>query len=68
MTAAAVETKDPARAETAAPTLHRAGFAAVERQANRAAQILMPLAGAIFWLALVIAVLAASLGWRLALL
>jgi hypothetical protein len=45
-----------------------AGLAAAERYANRIARILMETAGPIFWLALVVVVLAASLGWRLLLL
>ena len=41
---------------------------ATERYANRAAEVLLVTAGPLFWTALVILVLAASLGWRLALL
>jgi len=40
----------------------------VERQANRAAQILLTTAGPLFWLALVVVAISASLGWRLFLL
>lgn len=43
-------------------------FPATERHANRAAALLMPVAGVFFWLALVILTLAASLGWRITLL
>ena len=43
-------------------------FPATERYANRVARWLMPMAGAFFWLALMIVALTASLGWRLALL
>jgi hypothetical protein len=39
-----------------------------ERYANRAGQVVFAAAGPLFWLALVLAVLAASLGWRLFLL
>jgi hypothetical protein len=38
---------------------------AAERHANRAARILMATAGPLFWLALMVVALAASLGWRL---
>jgi hypothetical protein len=38
---------------------------AAERHANRAARILLATAGPLFWLALVVVVVAASLGWRL---
>lgn len=37
----------------------------VERQANRAAQILFATAGPLFWLALAVVAISASLGWRL---
>lgn len=40
----------------------------VERHADRAARIVMPIAGLLFWLSLMVIALAASLGWRLALL
>jgi hypothetical protein len=40
---------------------------AAERYANRAAEVLMMTAGPLFWAALVVLVLAGSLGWRLAL-
>lgn len=43
-------------------------FPATERHANRIARLLMPAAGMFFWLALMVVALAASLGWRLALL
>lgn len=43
-------------------------FPATERYANRIARWLMPIAGAFFWLVLVIITLAASLGWRITLL
>jgi hypothetical protein len=49
-------------AEFAAPR-----FSAVERHANGIAQVLLPVAGFLFWLALVVLALVASLGWRLAL-
>jgi hypothetical protein len=39
-----------------------------ERYANRVAQALMATAGLLFWLALMVVALAASLGWRLFLL
>ena len=39
-----------------------------ERRANRAAQLLMATAGPLFWLALMLVAVAASLGWRLLLL
>ena len=39
-----------------------------ERYANRAAQILLTIAGPLFWLALAVVAIAASLGWRLLLL
>jgi hypothetical protein len=38
---------------------------AAERHANRAARILMATAGPLFWLALLLVIVAASLGWRL---
>jgi hypothetical protein len=47
--------------------LHAPRFSTVERQANRVAQILLPVAGFLFWLALLVLTLAASFGWRLAL-
>jgi hypothetical protein len=43
-------------------------FTATERYANRAAQVLMAIAGPLFWIALLVITLAASLGWRLTLL
>ena len=45
-----------------------AAFAAVERWANRAAPILMAVAGTLFWLSLMVLALVASLGWKFALL
>jgi hypothetical protein len=39
-------------------------FPATERYANRVARLLMPVAGAFFWLALMVLALGASLGWR----
>jgi hypothetical protein len=48
----------------AAPPL----FPKAERYANRAARVLMGVAGPVFWLAMIAAVVAASLGWRLLLL
>jgi hypothetical protein len=41
---------------------------AAERHTNRAARVLMATAGPLFWLALLVVVTAASLGWRLLLL
>lgn len=38
---------------------------AAERHANRAARILLATAGPLFWLALLVVAVAASLGWRL---
>jgi hypothetical protein len=43
-------------------------FPKAERCANRAARVLMGVAGPVFWLSMVAAVVAASLGWRLFLL
>jgi hypothetical protein len=43
-------------------------FPTVERHANRVAQTLYAVLGPLFWLALMILALAASLGWRVALL
>ena len=43
-------------------------FATLERYANHGARIMMATAGPVFWLAIAFAVVAASLGWRLALL
>ena len=43
-------------------------FAAVDLRANHVARFMMPVVGAVFWLALLAFALAASLGWRLALL
>jgi hypothetical protein len=40
-------------------------FPKAERYANRFAQVMMGVAGPVFWVAMVAAVLAASLGWRL---
>jgi hypothetical protein len=40
-------------------------LAIAERYANRAAQIFLTTAGPLFWLALVVVAIAASLGWRL---
>jgi hypothetical protein len=42
-----------------------AGLAAAERYTNRMAQILMATAGPLFWLALLVVMIAASLGWQL---
>jgi hypothetical protein len=42
-------------------------FSAAERHANRVAQVLLPVAGFLFWLALLVLAFAASFGWRLAL-
>jgi hypothetical protein len=39
-------------------------LAAAERHANRAARVLMATAGPLFWLALMLVAVAASLGWR----
>jgi hypothetical protein len=47
--------------------LHAPRFSAAERQANRVAQILLPVAGFLFWLALLGLAFAASFGWRVAL-
>jgi hypothetical protein len=47
--------------------LHAPRFSAAERQANRLAQILLPVAGVLFWLALLGLAFAASFGWRVAL-
>ena len=47
--------------------LHAPRFSAAERQANRVAQILLPVAGLLFWLALLGLAFAASFGWRVAL-
>ena len=47
--------------------LHAPCFSAAERQANRLAQILLPAAGLLFWLALLGLAFAASFGWRVAL-
>ncbi|HXO02490.1 MAG TPA: hypothetical protein VN900_10565 [Stellaceae bacterium] len=43
-------------------------FTAAERSPSRTAQFLMATAGLLFWLALMVLALAASLGWRLFLL
>jgi hypothetical protein len=43
-------------------------FPTAERYAHRFARVMMGVAGPVFWVAMVAAVLAASLGWRLALL
>jgi hypothetical protein len=40
-------------------------FPKAERYANRLARVIMGVAGPVFWVAMVAAVLAASLGWRL---
>jgi hypothetical protein len=51
------------------PTVsERRHFTAAERYANRVGQVLMATAGPLFWLALMLAGVAASLGWRLLLL
>ena len=47
--------------------LHAPRFSTAERQANRVAQVLLPVAGFLFWFALLMLALAASFGWRLAL-
>jgi hypothetical protein len=52
----------------AAPASEESAFPTAERYANRAAQLLMATAGPLFWLALMVVTLAASLGWRLILL
>jgi hypothetical protein len=39
----------------------------VERDANRAAQFMLPVVGLVFWLALLLLAFAASFGWRFAL-
>jgi len=57
-----------ASVHTAPIASERRGVTAAERYANRAAQVLMAAAGPLFWLALLVITLAASLGWRLALL
>lgn len=46
---------------------HAPHFSAAERRANRLAQILLPVAGLLFWLALLGLAFAASFGWRVAL-
>jgi hypothetical protein len=56
-----------ASVHTAPIASERRGVTA-ERYANRAAQVLMAAAGPLFWVALLVITLAASLGWRLALL
>ena len=43
-------------------------FTAAERYANRVARVVFAVAGPVFWLALMVLALAASLGWRLLLL
>lgn len=48
--------------------LHGPRLAVVDRVANRAAEFLLPVVGYGFWLAILIIAMAASLGWRLALL
>ncbi len=57
-----------ASVHTAPIASERRGVTAAERYANRAAQVLMAAAGPLFWVALLVITLAASLGWRLALL
>ena len=47
--------------------LHAPRFSTAERQANRLAQILLPVAGFLFWLTLFGLAFAASFGWRVAL-
>ena len=54
----------PATTVSSAPPL----FPKAERYANRVARVVMGVAGPVFWVAMVGAVLAASLGWRLLLL
>jgi hypothetical protein len=56
----------PARIAPTAPA--KPLFPRTERVANRAARIVMAVAGPVFWLMLVVATLAASLGFKLALL
>ena len=46
-------------------TPHATPRSAIERQANRLAELVMATAGPCFWLALVVLALSASLGWRL---
>jgi len=49
-----------------APSVQKArAFTAVERYANRAAEVVFAVAGPLFWLALMLVAMAASLGWRL---
>src|SRR5262249_31550971 len=47
--------------------LHTPRYSAAERQANRLARILLPVAGLLFWLALLGLAFAASFGWRVTL-
>lgn len=49
-------------------SLHAPRMAAVDRDANRAAEFLLPVVGYGFWLAILVLAMAASLGWRLSLL
>ena len=56
----------PARTAPVAPA--KPLFPRTERVANRAARIVMAVAGPFFWAVLILAVVAASLGWKLALL
>ena len=49
-------------------TARRRALTVAERYANRAAHLLLATAGPLFWFALMFVALAASLGWRLALL
>lgn len=48
-----------------APRLVSDAGLAAERHANRIAQLLMATAGPLFWLALLVVMIAASLGWQL---
>ena len=50
----------PATSAASAPL-----FPKTERYANRFARVMMAVAGPVFWVAMVAAVIAASLGWRL---
>jgi hypothetical protein len=52
-----------APAPTAAPQSPL--FPKAERYANRIARVMMAVAGPVFWVAMIAAVVAASLGWRL---
>jgi hypothetical protein len=58
----------PHRAHVIAVPSERPLFPVAERYANRVARVIMGVAGPVFWVAMVAAVVAASLGWRLLLL